>query len=170
MIRCGIFGKSLCGKSTLAKKLSLLYFQKRGIRSLVLDTVARAKDWGAHCWVCHDPVLFWQMVWKCRSCLVIVDDGSVTIARDKELIGVFTTMRHCHHRLIVIGHDASDLLPKMRRQFDELYLFRQSEEAVESWYSDVMDKEIFKAAQLNQYEFLRCRQWKPIERLHLTLN
>lgn len=168
MIRGGIFGPSLSGKSHLSKHLSREYFSCYGIRSLVLDTIARSDDWGPQAWVCHDSNIFWEQVWKCRKCLVIVDDGSATIRRDKELIPIFTTLRHCHHRLLVVGHDASDLLPVMRRQFDTLYLFRQSEKSAEKWHEDFNQKEILQVAQLAQYEFLLCKSWQAPRKMKLT--
>jgi hypothetical protein len=169
MIRGGVFGPSLCGKTTLVKSLSRDYFNVFGIRSLVLDTVAQSRDWGSQAWVCFDAEKFWPQVWQCRACLVIVDDGSVTIKRDKDLIGVFTAMRHCHHRLLVVGHDSSDLLPVMRRQFDTLYLFKQDRNAADAWANVFMNDDILNVTQLNQYEFLRCQAWKPVEKLKLTL-
>jgi hypothetical protein len=169
VIRSGIFGPSLCGKSTLVQHQSREYFTIWGIRTLVLDPIARSPNWGPHSWVSYNEAEFWPQVWKCRSCLVIVDDGSATIKRDKELIPVFTALRHCRHRLMVVGHDSADLLPVMRRQFDTLYLFKQSRKAAEKWHDDFMDDEIFKVTELQQYEFLKIESWKPVEKMKLTL-
>jgi hypothetical protein len=100
---------------------------------------------------------------------VIVDDGSVTIKRDKDLIPVFTTMRHLHHRLLVVSHDASDFTPTMRRQFDTMFLFRQSPDSAEEWYKVFLDRDIYKCAQLAQYEFVKCRNFAPVEKMKLTV-
>jgi ribose 1,5-bisphosphokinase PhnN len=169
VIRGAVIGPSLSGKSVLTQSLARDYFTRKGIRSLVLDPIARSPSWGSHCWVSYNEAEFWATVWKCRNCLVIVDDGSVTIKRDKELIPVFTALRHLHHRLLVVAHDSSDFVPVMRRQFDTLYLFKQDQDAAEAWAKVFMNDEIYQVTQLNQYEFLRCRAWKPVEKMRLTM-
>jgi hypothetical protein len=78
-------------------------------------------------------------------------------------------MRHLHHRLLVVSHDASDFTPTMRRQFDTMFLFRQSPDSAEAWYNVFLDADIYKCAQLNQYEFIKCQNFKPVESLCLTL-
>src|SRR3974390_3483489 len=116
MTRGGIFGISLSGKTTLSKHISALYASRYKIPSLVLDPNSEA--YGPHATVTSDEASFWETVWKNKNCLVIVDEAAETINSEKDLIPVFTRMRHLGHKLLVIGHRATNLLPIMREQFD----------------------------------------------------
>jgi molybdopterin-guanine dinucleotide biosynthesis protein len=159
MTRGGIFGISLSGKTTLAKKISTIYAVKYKIPSLVLDP--HLEDWPTYCTVTDDEEKFWATVWETKKpCLVIVDEAAATIRRERDLIPVFTRLRHLNHKLLVIGHDGSDLLPVMRQQLDTVYLFRQDEDSCKWWVKKFADKRIEKAKDLQQYEYLYCRMFR----------
>ena len=148
----GIFGPKLSGKTTLAIALSQDYWRRFKMRSLVLDI--NLDTWGKQAWVTNDENKFWKAVWNSRNSLVIVDEATETINRDKDLVPVFTRLRHLNHKLLVIGHSGVNLLPIMREQLDTLYLFRQSKKAAAMW-SEAMTQEGFnEATTLSQYEFL----------------
>lgn len=161
----GIFGTTLSGKSTLAKHLTLQYWNKIKIRSLVLDPFG--DDWGEHAKVFTDEAEFWKVVWNSQNFLVVVDEAGSTINRNKDLKYVFTRLRHLHHKLLVIGHSSSDLLPVMRQSLDTLYLFRHSEKSAAVWAEVFTNDEIKKASELNQYEFLHCRLYQPVRKTKL---
>ena len=165
MISGGIFGPKLSGKTTLAIALSKQYWRTKGFRSLVLDP--HLDDWGTQAWVTSNEDEFWDKVWKCRSSLIIVEEAAATIRRERELIPVFTRMRHCQHKLIVIGHSGVDLLPTMRQQLDTLYLFRQPELAAKIWADTFTEPQLLSATDLQQFEFLHCQLYKGCQRLKL---
>jgi hypothetical protein len=167
VIRGGIFGLSLSGKTTLAKAISYQYWIQKRIPSLVLDPFRTR--WGDHAWVTNDEEWFWKEVWQRRDSLVIVDDASATIAADKELVPVFTMLRHNHHRLLIIGHHGNNLLPAMRQEFDTLFLFRQGAGSAEMWAENNADKRIRECTSLNKYEFLEIRSYGGVEKRKLTL-
>lgn len=167
MINGGIFGPKLSGKTTLAVQLSRVYWRQHRMRSLVLDP--HAENWGGQAWVSRDESQFWEVVWRAQSCLVIVEEAAATIRRERELIPVFTRLRHCRHRLLVVGHSGMDLLPTMRQQIDTLYLFRQPESAAKVWAENFADDELLKACTLAQYEFMRKESYKPAARMKLNL-
>lgn len=156
MTRGGIFGISLSGKTTLAKKISAQY-ARIGRASLVLDPFL--EDWGRHAAVTADEEKFWETVWKSRKMLVVVDECSTTIRREKELIPVFTSLRHLDHKLLVIGHHGSDLLPVMREQLDTVYLFRQNEKSAKYWVEKFADERVLESTSLSRYEYLYCRNF-----------
>ncbi len=158
MTRGGIFGISLSGKTTLAKAISRQYAKGAKIPSLVLDP--HLEVWGNHANVTDDEDSFWETVWRQRNCLVIVDEAAATIRRERELIPVFTRLRHLNHKLLVIGHDGSDLLPVMRQQLDTVYLFRQDEDSVKWWCKKFADKRVEAAKTLKQYEYLYCEMFR----------
>lgn len=168
MISGGIFGPKLCGKTTLAVEMSHEYWNQKAIRTLVFDP--HLETWGPQAWVCDNEDVFWPTIWKTRNCLIIVEEASSTIRRDRDLMPVFNRLRHCCHRLLVVGHDGTDLLPAMRRQLDTLYLFKQSEDAVKEWYKVFPDREIIdKCPTLARFHFLEIHSFQtPIEKT-LTL-
>lgn len=163
----GIFGPKLSGKTTLAKHIVASYWRNYRIRALVLDI--NGEEWDKSAWVtCHEA-LFWKTVWAHKGYLVIVDESSSTIKRDKDLIPAFTRIRHCKHKFVVIGHSGCDLLPVMRQSIDVLYLFRQSEPAAKIWVLTMAEKQLFLATQLSRYEFLTHEMYGPTKKMKLTI-
>lgn len=153
MVNGGIFGPKLSGKTTLAKALSRQYCQQYKIKTIVLDI--NEETWGEQAYATADEKIFWEVVWKARNCLVIVDEAASTIRREKTLIPVFTRMRHMDHKLIVIGHNGMTLLPVMREQLDTIYLFRQPESSAKIWAEVMTEDGLLESVSLKQFEFIR---------------
>jgi len=168
MQSAGIFGPKLSGKTTLAMELSRQYWRRVQMRSLVLDP--NLENWGKQAWVTDDEQKFWAAVWGSgKPSLVIVEEAAETINRDKGLTSVFTRLRHLHHKLLVIGHHGSNLLPIMRDQFDHLYLFRQSSHSAAAWADTMTQSRFMEADQLAQYEFLSGGKFEPPVKRKLDL-
>jgi hypothetical protein len=165
--RGGIFGTTECGKSTLAHYLSWEYYRQKKIRSLVFDT--HLEHWGSHAYVTADEEEFMRMVWARMGDLVVMEDASLTINRRQDLKPMFTTIRHQEHRLLVLGHGGSDLLPTMRKQFDTVYLFQQDEDSVKDWKKIFPRAGVEASLLLDQYEFLHVQAFKPSQKMRLTL-
>lgn len=159
----------MSGKTTLAKHLSKQFWQVQKRPSLVWDIFE--DDWGDHSRVYNfdkkDEFIY--HVWDTQNMLVIMDEASSTIKRDKEFIPFFTRLRHNHHKLIVIGHDSTNLLPEMREQLDTLYLFRQSERAAKMWKESHVNEGLMQSTQLQQYEFLYFELYKEPQKRKLKL-
>lgn len=164
----GIFGPKLSGKTTLAKALSAQYWLRFRLRSLVLDI--NGENWGPHALVIHNESEFWPKVWQSRGGLVIVEEASTTIARNQELIPLFTRLRHSGHKLLVVGHSGMNLLPAMRQELDTLYLFRQPEDAAKMWARTFANPRLIEAGNLNQYEFLFMRSYGQPSRCRLKIS
>jgi hypothetical protein len=165
--RFGIFGPSESGKTTLAKKIAFHFYRTEKRESLVLDAIA--KDyWGEHAKVFVNETEFWEVIFKTRNCLVVVDDSSSTINRDRDLNRVFTTLRHQGHKLLVIGHHASNLLPEMRDQLQRIFLFLQNADSVDKWQMVFPGADLSQATQLRQYEFLTVANYQPPLKVKLT--
>lgn len=85
----------------------------------------------------------WLRTWQhrdCRNCNVVWEESSTTIKRDPDLVDVFTAKAGAGgHRLIVTGHSGAALLPVMREQLTELFLFRQSEREAKIWQDQFSD-------------------------------
>jgi hypothetical protein len=169
MLRGGIFGPSMSGKTTLARELAIEYWTKEKRRSLVLDP--NGEKWGDYFWTTSDEKLFWQVAWSQKECLIIVEEAAATIKRDSELKPVFTRMRHRGHKLLVVGHSGSDLLPSMRQQLDSVWLFCQPPPAAKAWAENFPRhyQEVINCWKLEQHEFLYVRQWSPPIKSRLML-
>jgi hypothetical protein len=167
MISAGIFGPKLSGKTTLAIHLSREYYKQAGIRSLVFDP--HRDVWGNQAWVTNNAEEFWATVWRMHSCLVIVDEAALTINRDKDLVPVFTMLRHNRHKLIIIGHSGVDLLPSMRQNLDTLFLFRQPAVAAKIWVETFANEKLWGATELARYEFLQSTLFGETEKKRLQV-
>ena len=181
-IHVGIFGPSLCGKTTAAKILSLARW--RGLRrpSLVLDL--NNEDWGSHALVYTLPErirnppphvnisqderaeavaalvnVFLGKVWASRDCDVFIDEATETVGRSTDFTGVFTRARHRGHVVYAMGHAATVLLPIQRDQFGSLLLFRQSPQAAAVWEREWADVRIRAATEQKKFHFLLCRKF-----------
>lgn len=166
-LHVGIFGPGLSGKTTLAKQISRELWQRHAIKSLALDPIL--DRWGPQAWVTDDETKFWPMFWHESRCAVFIDEAADTIRRDRGKASVFTRSRHRGHRVYVIGHSGSALLPEMRLQLHTLFLFRQPESAAEVWAELYADRRLLQSATLHQYEFLYCRLYRDPERRTLQL-
>jgi hypothetical protein len=162
-----IFGTTLCGKTTLAVDLSKQYYAQKKIRTLALDP-HKAK-WGPQAWSTQDEDEFWRVVWARRGHLVIVEDASLTINRDRDLMKVFTQIRHNEHRLLVVGRSGSDLLPGMRKQFDTLFLFQQDLDSVKDWKKIFPKAGVEASLSLDRYQFLEVHSFAPAVAKKLTV-
>lgn len=167
MIVGGIFGPKKSGKTTLGRYLAEQYWMQEDRRALVLDP--NHSDWGSYCWQAPNEEIFWAKVWATKNALIICDDAASSINRNADLIDVFTRINHNGHKLLVIGHNGTNLLPVMREQMDTLYLFRATPTAATKWYEIFSYEEVLKASELKQYEFLFIRSYMPVEKKILTL-
>lgn len=166
-LHVGIFGPGLSGKTTLAKALCASYYADHKLRSIVLDP--NLENWGPGADVHDDANEFWAAVWAARNCMIFVDEAAETIGRNKALTPLFTRIRHRGHKMHVMGHSGTDLLPVMRRQLSTLFLFRQSPKAAEIWTEEYCDERLMQCAKLRQYEFLHAVLWGDVKIQKLCL-
>lgn len=166
-LHCGIFGPGDSGKTTLAQHLSR-EFWRRGIKSLVLDP-NREKGWGIQSFVTDDEDVFQRMFWREKSCVCFIEEATETISRDAAKNSLFTRGRHRGHKIVVIGHSGTSLLPVHRIQLHTLFLFRQPESAAEIWAELFADRRIVSCSSLEQYEFLHCELFRPPVKRKLRL-
>lgn len=161
----GVFGRRLSGKSTLVRQLITGQHQ-RGWLAIVLAPMSKPGDWPAWVSWSKDRDQWLRQVWKSWACNVVCDDASMTIKRDRELEELFTCVGHRSHRLFVMGHSGSNLLPAMREQLTEIFLFRQSRNEAEIWAELFADDRILEACSLeyDRHEFLHARLGGDVRR------
>ena len=168
MKRIGIFGATECGKSTLARAISRETWRAERKPSLVFAEFPAT--WGRQAWLTTDSEKFSDAVWKRRGCLVIIEDASSTINREKEFKRFFTCIRHQGHDLIVIGHDGTDLLPTMRRQLTEVFFFLQTPASIQIWEQDLPGiSGLTEACSLQKFEFIHAKNFEPVQKMKLKI-
>lgn len=167
MIIGAAFGPKLSGKTTLVKKLGEEYWLQENRKALVFDP--NLEDWGPYFWVTDDESKFWPAVWGNTNCLIIIEEAAATINRDRTLVPAFTRIRHLGHKVLVVGHAGTDLLPTMRQQIDTIYLFRQPESAAKMWAENFSEPRLLSATTLKQYEFIRFQSYGEPARIMLDL-
>ena len=123
----------------------------------VLDP--NGETWGTHAWVSTTFPQWWAKVWASRACNVVCEEAGSTIKRDAEVIELFTRAGHNGYRVFVCGHTSASLLPVMREQLTELYLFRQSTREAEQWAELFAEPRVLEACSLNYeaFEFMPIR-------------
>lgn len=159
----GIFGRRLSGTTTLAIRVCLGSRRVEGRYSVVLDPKIGQHTWGEHCSVTNDRAK-WLSTWQhpqCRNCNIVWEESATTIKRDAEFVDVFTAKAgERGHRLIVTGHSGASMLPVMREQLTELFLFRQSRNEAEKWAEQFADERIAQMAcslDFDRREYLHVR-------------
>lgn len=150
------------GKTTLARKLAVFYWTQCQQPALIFSPkISDRWPHDEHTQLFRDEKLFWEKVWATRNHVIICDEAAVTIARDQDLVPVFTMMNGNGHRFIVIGHSWSDLLPKMRQQITHIFLFLQNEDSAKMWANEFCDPRVAGATTLAQYQYLYCVKYHP---------
>lgn len=175
MDEIGVFGPTKCGKTTLVKELCRQFHAKHGLKTIALDKwrdKPGEEPWGPHAVVFRSDIpeeslLFEKTIWASLYCVVVIDEATETIARDREKESLFTAIRHQHHKLIVIGHNGASLTPTMRQQLDTLFLFAQSNKAIKMWTEETACENLWGAATCGQYEFIRYERFQPVRKQRL---
>lgn len=164
----GIFGPKLSGKTTLARAWCEAQFLKNGKLTLALD-IHGDGGWKGNVRATADSAEFWKWVYGSRDKIILVDEAAATIARDRTLVPLFTALRHRGHWLVVIGHSGMDLLPVMRQNLDEIFLFRQPASAAAVWCEVFAEESLMECTELKQFEFLHHQMFKKPLRQKLKL-
>jgi GTPase SAR1 family protein len=160
--RIGVMGPSMCGKSTLVQTLSHEYFLREKRQTIALVPMDKSiAAWGAHSRVFRDREQFLDFVQETINCLIVVEDASVTINKDRDVNFLFTTIRHQGHKLIVVGHHATNLTPQMRDGIERLFLFAQNKDSLELWQNIFPQIDFSQALTLQRYEFFSCANFQP---------
>ena len=171
----GIFGRRLSGKTTLTIHFLATSYAREKRMAVVLDPKMGEHNWGNHCYVTNNREK-WLAKWQhpqCRNCNVVWEETSTTLKRDRSFADVFTAKAGAHgHRLIITGHTAASLLPEMRDQITEIFVFRQSLAEAEKWADQFADPRVRELAMSLDYgarEFLHVRMGCEPRKLRLVL-
>lgn len=165
-IIAAICGGSKCGKTTVARAIVVWLWRRHGLRSIVFDPFRRRNDWGPSAWVTDDIEAFRRAVWGTEGCAVIWDESSDSLDRnatkDRRF---FTRIRHEHRAFFIMIHDFATLTPLMRGNLSDAFVFRQTEDRAKDWSSLFADRDLLKACEFDQYEFLHKSAFRPVRRM-----
>ena len=161
-----VCGGSKSGKTSLAIAIGRALRRDHGLRVLVFDPYHYKNNWGPWAWVTGDLARFRAAVAGSSGCGVIWDESTLTLAAGTDdAESFFTAIRHRHRAFFLVTHDVKKLSPTMRGSIDHAYVFRQTDERARDWSGIFADSELRQASQLNQYEFLVKKSFRPVVRM-----
>lgn len=180
-IRCAIIGGSLDGKTFLASGISRGLWRFYGYRSLVFDPFKGETDWGPQALVFGPSVReqqtgasdvaiprefarFRRVVSSVKpeqKFAIFWDEVTDTGGRDRGNTGMVTAARHNSDAVFLIGHSYATLLPTMRGSLSDVLLAVRDPDDAAEWAKVMVDRDVMKATDLKQYEFLRKTKHRP---------
>lgn len=164
MLHAGIFGPTLCGKTTLAMGLCR-QFEARGIRCLVLDPYNA--NWPAT-WQTRHISEFIRKAKQSRGCALFADEAGQIDLRNPEHEWILTGSRHWGHVCHIIGQTGTQLSPLGRSSITRLYLFRSTPETADYWRAVFIDDRIRQATTLARFEFIAAEMFGDVRRCKLS--
>jgi Cdc6-like AAA superfamily ATPase len=155
-----VCGQGGTGKTTVVMNYTSEGWRQQRRRSLVFDP--NGANWGGHALVFQGAdrlPRFWDIVWKERNCIVVVDEVVTSMPRDADANEVFTRIRHRGHQLVMILHEAANLLPVQRGQCNTLFLFNQHPRSAQMWAEEWNEPRFRSAVTLRKYEFIFAQKF-----------
>ncbi len=150
-----VLGVTGYGKSTIIRRIIAKgWDQSPRVASLVLDPNLEG-DWGdgAH-FVTDDPVEYLQVAKESKCCILVVDEAGEMLKRDPEFRWLVTRSRHFGHIAVLSSHFATDILPVMRNQCQEAYVFKQNLDAAKTLARQYADQLFARAHQLDVGQYI----------------
>lgn len=151
-----IIGHTLCGKTTLAKRLASEYKKKR-ITSVVLDPLSDP-EWPTNIIFKTSEAFFTYAKDsnKCRSCALFVDESGLALNKfDQDLLWLTTTSRHHGHRAHIIAQRAEMVNKTIRSQCLTLICFGLNPKDAREYALDWNCEEVFhNAPKLQRYQYM----------------
>lgn len=165
-VRAAVIGGSECGKTTLAAGLSLGLWNRHKLRTLAFDPWLKEnpRRWGKHAWATDEMTKFEHVVFSCRGCCVVWDEGTSTGGRERDKVKFFTAVRHNHPAFFFLGHQYSAMLPVMRNSLTDVFLFRSNPDEATQWANIMTDPALLAASELPQFACLQKRAFSPVEK------
>ena len=160
-----IYGQTLSGKSTLAKKLATEY-KNQGIGVLVFDPV------NDNSWTCdfktNNFKEFLEYYWKSESCMVFIDEaGDVCGQYSDDAIRTATKGRHRGHLNHYISQRARLISPTIRDQCSRMFLFNSGYKDCQTHAEEWNAPELKDGTALKQGEFFHVERMGDVTKNRL---
>ena len=156
-----ILGSTESGKTTLARKIARK-LSESGHEILVLDPIfsGDAETWSTRD-VYTSPENFLPVFWNTHNRFVFIDESDSVMRRAINLELVQTGMRGRHngHSVTYITHFRTDLLPALRSQCSQLFLFSTGSDDAYALAQEWRCSELEKAPDLAQGQFYWVRRF-----------
>lgn len=161
-----IVGKTMSGKTTLAKKL-VNGASSEGVPLLVLTPFAEDATWQAD-FVTDDPEKFLKMVFNTTRCQVVIDEAGETIGQfDKSMNKIATRGRHYGHQAFFIAQRPTMINVNTRTQCTNCFCFMQWGTESKELVKDFADALFVEAPNLKQGECIAKVGYKPAFKLNV---
>lgn len=152
-----IVGRTLSGKSTLAKGLARGY--KDAGRGVIVLDILKDPEWSAD-FITDDPDEFLKVLWDSRECMCFIDEAGESVGRYNEAMAKTATRgRHWGHVMHYITQYATQLSPIIRTQCTRVYLFCSSIREGQRLSEDFGAPELEQCTELKQGEFFQAAHY-----------
>ncbi len=150
-----VLGMTGFGKSTLNRQLiAQAWNQQPRVASLVLDPNLEG-GWGEGAqFVTDNADEYLDIARRSESCLLLVEEAGETLQRDRSYGWIVTRSRHFGHVAVLSTHFATDILPVMRNQCTEAFVFRQNFDAGKVLARQYADDLFLRAPQLGVGQYI----------------
>lgn len=163
-----VCGQGGTGKTTVTRVYTLEAWRQQRRRAIVFDP--NAAPWGGHALVFSGAAnlpRFWEFVWRERNCIVVVDEVVTSMPRDADANEVFTRIRHRGHQLVMVLHEAGNLLPVQRGQCNTLFLLNQHPRSANLFAEEWNEPRFRDAVTLRKHEFIFAQKFAdPVTGFH----
>jgi len=168
-VKIAVVGPSECGKTHLSKHLAREHM-RAGRPVLVCDPLG--SKWPAK-WVTTDAGALMARAKASINSTLFIDESGLSFDRDRQFRWIAVTSRHHGHVVYMLMQDYTQLLPEMRKQCTQLYLFACHPDEAEVWahqFPKSAEAIMKYAPHLNQYEFLHVEMFpkRPIVPMKLA--
>jgi len=172
MPHVGIFGTTMCGKSTLVRHLMKNVYRPAGHNIFVFDPIGdKAFDRAGATFRTDDPEEFEYVVKANASqggVLVVDEVGDVRAGELREFKSfvrrLATQLRHSGYKSHFLGHQYKDVVPQVRNCLQYVFLFRSTKKDCENVADDFTEPELLQGVTLAKGEFIYVEKMETVRR------
>lgn len=162
MAHVAIYGMTLSGKTSLAKRLAEEY-RANGVKVGVLDPMGDPA-WSAD-FRTADPDEFLRMFWQSRQCAWFIDEAGDMVGRfDAVMQQTATKGRHWGHRVHYLSQRGAQLSRTVRDQCSKLFLFTTALDDCKIHANEWNKPELKTAHTLPQGHYFVTDRFSPLQR------
>lgn len=152
-----IVGVTLCGKTTLGKKLAHLH-KRQGFKTMVLTSVYDA-GWNAD-FMTDDQEKFLRAFWDSQGCMAFIDEAAETVGRYNDVMKLTATKgRHWGHSCYYLLQTTSEIALTVRKQCTQAFVFNIGAGEAKALAAEWNQPGFLEAPSLQQGVYLRAERF-----------